>query len=261
MPGDSLERNKEGIPAYDGSAEKLALFREEALAYTFTLEHHKRYLAGPRLAKELTGVARTVVRKKLAQDPQWLAHPRGAYVLIEYLEQAIETPTLVQASNHIHKFFYQLRRRKVETMTEWINRHSESMWEASRALRRVQKEHGVLPVQQVTEPPASNSSLGTLASSQQLSGGRSSWNSCQPAHDGVPGVFDENGRMAEDDDDVEADIGGLQQDGHTNRGSDRDGKTGAQMSGRKLTGRAGGARSSNLQPAGRLTFRTSCRTF
>ena len=198
MPGDSLERNKEGIPAYDGSAEKLALFREEALAYTFTLEHHKRYLAGPRLAKELTGVARTVVRKKLAQDPQWLAHPRGAYVLIEYLEQAIETPTLVQASNHIHKFFYQLRRRKGETMTEWINRHSESMWEASRALRRVQKEHGALPVQQVTEPPASNSS-------QQLSGGRTSWNSRQPAHDGGQGVFDENGRMAEDDDDVEAD--------------------------------------------------------
>lgn len=80
----SLEKNKEGVPSYDGTAEKLALFREEALAYTFTLEVHKRYLAGPKLAKELTGVARTVVRRKLAQDPQWLAHPRGAYVLISW---------------------------------------------------------------------------------------------------------------------------------------------------------------------------------
>ena len=153
-------------------------------------------MAGPRLAKELTGVARTVVRKKLAQDPQWLAHPRGAYVLIEYLEQAIKTPTLVQASNPIHKFFYQLRRRKGETMTEWINRHSESMWEASRALRGVQKEHGVQSAQKGFEPPASNSS-------QQLSGKRSSWDSRQPARSGGPGVFDENGRMTEDDDDAE----------------------------------------------------------
>ena len=197
MPSDSLERNKEGVPSYDGSAEKLSLFRDKALAYTFTLEHHKRYLAGARLAKELTGVARTVVRKKLAQDPQWLAHPRGAYVLIEYLEQAIETPTLVQASNHIHKFFYQLRRRKGETMTEWINRHSESMWEASRALKRVQKEHGTPSTTSTTVPPST--------SSQQLSGGRFNWepnyreaSGQLPRHHGP--VFDDNGLMAEEDD-------------------------------------------------------------
>ena len=198
MPSDSLERNKDGVPAFDGSAEKLALFREEALAYTFTLEHHKRYLAGPRLAKELTGVARTVVRRKLAQDPQWLAHPRGAYVLIDFLEQAIETPTLVQASNHIHKFFYQLRRRKGETMTEWINRHSEMMWEASRSLRRVQKEHGV--------PPPNETSKDSSAASQDWhsgSGRRRDWAWVEPQSQAAPDVFDDNGRMAEDEGDAE----------------------------------------------------------
>ena len=213
MPGDNLERNRDGVPSYDGTAEKLALFREEALAYTFTLEHHKRYLAGPRLAKELTGVARTVVRKKLAQDPQWLAHPRGAYVLIEYLEQAIETPTLVQASNHIHKFFYQLRRRKGETMTEWINRHSESMWEASRSLKRVQKEHGIVEPQ--ASRPASNSS-------QRLSGERFSW--WEHRRDPVPheepaadeAFFDDNGRLLEEED-LEADDGRRSSAGWSNR--------------------------------------------
>ena len=191
MPGNSLDRNKEGVPSYDGSAETLGLFREEALAYTFTLEHHKRYLAGPRLAKELTGVARTVVRRKLAQDPQWLAHPRGAYVLIEYLEQAIESPTLVQASNHIHKFFYQLRRRKGETMTEWINRHSESMWEASRSLKRVQKEH-------VRQPCSSES--GTSDSGRPYQPKSSSWGMKSQDTPEQPGVFDDNGRLNEDDD-------------------------------------------------------------
>eukprot|EP00435_Cladocopium_sp_Y103_P026359 s1589_g6.t1 len=197
MPNDGLERNKDGVPTYDGSAEKLALFREEALAYTFTLEHHKRYLAGPHLAKELTGVARTVVRRKLAQDPQWLAHPRGAYVLIDFLEQAIETPTVVQASNHIHKFFYQLRRRKGETMTEWINRHNEMMWEASRSLKRVQKEHGVAS--------ATATSWERPATSQEQPSGRSEqrhdWAREEPQSRPVPEVFDDNGRLTEDDGD------------------------------------------------------------
>eukprot|EP00435_Cladocopium_sp_Y103_P054009 s378_g17.t1 len=192
MPGNSLERNKEGVPAYDGSAETLALFREEALAYTFTLEHHKRYLAGPRLAKELTGVARTVVRRKLSQDPQWLAHPRGAYVLIEYLEQAIESPTLVQASNHIHKFFYQLRRRKGETMTEWINRHSESMWEASRSLKRVQREH--------VSSHVSSAVSGSDSSRPQPPRG-STWGVTSQDLPEQPEVFDDRGRLPEDDDD------------------------------------------------------------
>ena len=197
----SLEKNKDGVPSFDGSAEKLALFREEALAYTFTLEVHKRYLAGPRLAKELTGVARTVVRRKLNQDPQWLANPRGAYVLIDFLEQAIESPTLVQASNYIHRFFYQLKRRRGETMTEWVNRHSESMWEASRALKRVQKEYG-------TSSQDPGRSGDTSGDRWRHSGHRSSfqgdpWSSWRNdyyqrrVHE--PDVFDDHGRLPEDD--------------------------------------------------------------
>ena len=91
---------KDGIPSYDGTPEKLTRFREEALQYMFTLEHHKRYLAGPCLAAQLTGTARTVVRRKLAQDPQWLAQTRGAYVLVDFLEQAIERRSLVLAWPH-----------------------------------------------------------------------------------------------------------------------------------------------------------------
>ena len=138
-----IERTaKEGIPIFDGTPELLPYFREEALTYLFTFETHKRYLAGPRLAKELQGVARTIVRKKNLQDPQWLAQPRGVYALLDYLEQAIERPSLVQASQLVSKFFFQMRRWKQETMTQWINPHSEALWEASRSLKRVQREFG-----------------------------------------------------------------------------------------------------------------------
>ena len=34
-----------------------------------------------------------------------------------------------------------MKRRRQETVTQWINRHSEALWEASRAVKRVQREH------------------------------------------------------------------------------------------------------------------------
>ena len=142
MGEESVSRTKDGVPTFDGTADKLNLYREEALQYLFTLEHHKRYLAGPRLAQALTGIARTVIRKRLAGDPQWLAHPRGAYDVLEHLERCIGQPSLLQASQHIQKFFYQLKRKRFESMTAWTNRHSEALWEASRALRLVQSDPG-----------------------------------------------------------------------------------------------------------------------
>ena len=137
-----IERTiKDGIPLFDGTPELLPYYREEAIQYMFTFETHKRYLAGPRLAKELSGVARTIVRKKNLQNPQWLANPRGVYALLDYLEQAMERPSLVQTSQLVSRFFFQMKRRRQETMTQWVNRHSEALWEASRALKRVQQEY------------------------------------------------------------------------------------------------------------------------
>ena len=44
-----------GFPQYAGKPELLPAYKEEALQYLMTLEVKKRYLAGPRLLKELTG--------------------------------------------------------------------------------------------------------------------------------------------------------------------------------------------------------------
>ena len=107
-----------------------------------TIEVKKRYLAGPCLAKELSGVAKIAIRTQTNQDPQWLAHPRGTYVLLEFLENYLAKPTLVEASRYVMKFFYNMKRRRGETMTAWAARHAEALWEASQALRKVQKEFG-----------------------------------------------------------------------------------------------------------------------
>ena len=99
-------RSNQGVPVFDGAPEGFSAYKEEALQYMFTFEVHKRYLAGPRLVKELTGPARTMVRTQTTRDPQWVAHPRGVYVLLDYLEQLVARPSLLEASRQISKFFY-----------------------------------------------------------------------------------------------------------------------------------------------------------
>ena len=142
MTNQKITRTSDGIPQYDGSPELLPLYREEALQYWMSFEHHKRYLAGPRLVKELSGVAKVAIRTQTLKDPQWLAHPRGVYQLLGYLEQTLSKPSLVEASRFVMKFFYNMGRAKGETMTSWVTRHAEALWEASQALRKVQREYG-----------------------------------------------------------------------------------------------------------------------
>ena len=142
MSGQSISRTHDGIPIYDGSPELLPLFREEALQYLMTYEHKKRYLVGPRLAKELQGTAKLAIRNMVTRDPQWLSHPRGVYTLLQHLEDVIAKPSLPEASRFVMKFFYNFQRKRCESMTSWIARHAEALWEASQALRKVEKEFG-----------------------------------------------------------------------------------------------------------------------
>ena len=135
-PSDSHGSRSLRWPIYDGNAEQFLQYREEAYKYVLSFERHKRYLAGPRLVRELEGVARTVVRRPLAQDPRWVDHPGGVKTLLDYLEANLEKPSLISASRFVRKFFFGLKRKRMETMTAWV-RHSEAMWEANKAMIRV----------------------------------------------------------------------------------------------------------------------------
>ena len=74
----TIQRTSDGVPIFDGSPELLTLYREEAVQYLMTFEYKKRYLAGPRLVKELQGTAKTAVRNMTLRNPQWVSHPRGS---------------------------------------------------------------------------------------------------------------------------------------------------------------------------------------
>ena len=137
-PAQMTEKNAikftfDGVPQCGGEAELLPIYKEEALQYLMMIEHRKRY------PKVLTGVANG------DQDRDHARHPVAVtsevpYQLLELLEDFLAKPTLVESSRHIMKFFYNLRRRRGETMTAWIARHAKALWEANQATREVQKE-------------------------------------------------------------------------------------------------------------------------
>ena len=99
---------EERIPRFDGKPEMLPMYKEKVIQYLMGVEWHKRYLVGPRLLRELTGVARTITRPATLRDPQWLSQCRGAYTLLEFLEEHLARPSLIEASRHVIKFFYNL---------------------------------------------------------------------------------------------------------------------------------------------------------
>lgn len=197
--GEIKHRSRDGVPTYGGEPERLALYKEDAIQYAMGLEYKKRYLAGPRLLQELTGVAKTITRTKTLRDPQWLSPPRGVFQLLEHLESELGKPSLVDASRHVMKFFYNLSRQKGQTMTEWIAVHTESLWEASAALRRVQREY---------EGDNSYRNHAAPSKSQQSSVYQDNWERWSQTSQ-RRGPFRDDGRLDEDD---EAE--GPQQEGH-----------------------------------------------
>ena len=195
MSERSIHRTSDGVPKYDGTPELLTAYREEALQYLMTFEYKKRYLVGPRLAKELEGTARVAIRTNVIQNPQWLAHPRGVYTLLQHLEDVIAKPSLPEASRFVMKFFYNLQRRKQETMTSLIARHGEALREASQALRKVEKDYGAKSV-------FDSGHLGRQSrGSSNPAASHASWRHSE-------GPFRDDGRLEEDEEDQAEEEGG-----------------------------------------------------
>lgn len=203
-------RSRDGVPTYAGEPERLPLYKEDAIQYAMGLEYKKRYLAGPRLLQELTGVAKTVTRTKTLRDPQWLSHPRGVFQLLEFLESELGKPSLMDASKQIMKFFYSMSRQKGESMTEWTAKHTESLWEASAALRKVQREYdGVMSYRQ--HAPSSESQRSYYNHGRWDRGSQHSQRS---------GPFRDDGRLDEEENEEEDDDGDYNRDDWQHRGGE-----------------------------------------
>ena len=134
-----LEKSRDGVPIWDGSAGSFQEYEEVALLWEQGVATHKRYLCAPRLMQELTGVAKRYV---LGKRHDWVSYNGGVERLMQHLRAKLGLPQLPELGELLTKYFKQGRRRRGETMNEYITRKTEIYLRAQQSMSRVLKAYG-----------------------------------------------------------------------------------------------------------------------
>lgn len=134
-----IERNKEGVPCWDGDAATYQEYAEVAALWEQSIPYHKRYLAGPKLINELTGASRRFV---MVKDPTWVSFEGGVQVLLDHLRQNLGLPQMPELSDFMAKYFRFSKRRRNESTNDYITRKAELYARAKYSLARVQQRYG-----------------------------------------------------------------------------------------------------------------------
>ena len=162
MAANEIERTKEGVPKWDGSANTFTAYEEACFLYEAGTEMHKRTLCGPRLISELSGAAKRMVP---GRSPTWVSNFDGVRVFLEFLRQCLGKPQIPEMTEHLSKYFKHCRRRAQESMNEYITRKAEAYLRAEQALQRVIASQKKKPGTQKGNP-----------SSEEPGGRQDAWN-------------------------------------------------------------------------------------
>ena len=134
MSAAEVDRTKEGVPRWDGSANTFTAYEEACYLYEAGTADHKKSLCGPRLISELSGAAKRMVAGK---HPVWVSRYDGVRILLEFLRQCLGKPQIPEMTEHLTRYFKSCRRKAQEPMNEYITRKAEAYLRAEQALQRV----------------------------------------------------------------------------------------------------------------------------
>eukprot|EP00435_Cladocopium_sp_Y103_P055044 s512_g18.t1 len=135
--GDS-SRTRDGVPVWDGEAASFQTYEEQALQWEQGIAWHKRYLCGPRLVSELTGTARRFI---IGKRPDWVSFNGGVQYLLEHLRAALGRPQISDMTDHLNRYFKATKRKRLETMNEYVTRKTEAYARARQAFARVASQY------------------------------------------------------------------------------------------------------------------------
>ena len=131
------DNDQKGIPSWDGTEDTFDTFEVECYQYRDTVEYGKRYLCGPRIARRLSGKAAVAL---LGRPQGWLNRADGVEVLIKFLRSKVFKEVIRDLGYHMDEFFFRLRRRRSESMTEYAMRSRDKYLKMQKALARVVKK-------------------------------------------------------------------------------------------------------------------------
>ncbi len=132
-------RTKDGVPVWNGEASTYQSYEERALQWEQGIQWNKRYLCGPRLVSELTGTARKLI---VGKRPDWLSFNGGVQHLLDHLRSSLGRPQISDMTDHLNRYFKTTKRKKMETMNDYITRKTEAYERARQALVRVERQYG-----------------------------------------------------------------------------------------------------------------------
>ena len=133
---DGITRTREGIPQWSGDAASFQEYEEQAFQWEQSVPYHKRSLCGPKLIAELSGTARKFITRK---RPDWCSYDGGVSRLMDHLRNSLGRPQIPELSDVLNKYFRQSRRRRGESMNDYIVRKTELYTRARQSLSRVEK--------------------------------------------------------------------------------------------------------------------------
>ena len=133
-----VERNKEGVPMWDEDPTTFTEYAEMADHWQQSVAYHKRYLCGPKLQAELSGSARRFV---MSMAPGWISFDGGVDRLLNHLRMHLGQPQLSEMSDYMARYFKMSKRKRHETMNEYITRKAELYMRACQSLDRVQQRY------------------------------------------------------------------------------------------------------------------------
>ena len=133
-----IERSRDGVPCWDGDATTFTEYYELASLWEQSVPYHKRYLSAPKLINELTNTARRFV---MAKEPDWVSYDGGVQVLLNHLRSSLGLPQMSEMSDYMAKYFRYSKRKRGETMNEYITRKTELYARARASLARAQERY------------------------------------------------------------------------------------------------------------------------
>ena len=97
-------------PTWDGSAAAWEDFETDAELYVGGTPTRDRCICGPRVARQLTGRARTAMRGMTRQDRDQLRAADGAYFLLDYLRHSIGGAPTANVGKFLERHFFHVER-------------------------------------------------------------------------------------------------------------------------------------------------------
>ena len=101
-----------------GEADTYLTFARRARQFFEGTKIQERYLCGPRLEAQLTGMAKSAVERC---RPGWLSHEHGVETLLRFLRTHCAKLPLPDMGSHLQEFFDKLDRKKYEPMASCVS--------------------------------------------------------------------------------------------------------------------------------------------